>query len=248
MNNKDNFVILDIETNVEKDTPIEKHFHVIQIGATRITNGDYVNYGSFDSFIKTQDIVEHPEVGVKLTDFIKELTKISQEQVDAAETFPEVWNRFLVFSAPYFEYFASWGRYDWTLLKRNCYHYGLPFPFKYHVNLKDYYKAIYRNEEVAMGSGVKAACNFFGIPFNEAGAHNGMEDAKMITAIAKQMAELDFYTFKRSLYEFGENDLLKPSRVAALLLNPVLVREYNETKRRLDEVKNFMLQDRFEQD
>jgi inhibitor of KinA sporulation pathway (predicted exonuclease) len=246
--NKDNFVILDIETNVEKDIPIEKHFHVIQIGATKITSGEYCNYSTFNHYIKTQNIVEHPEVGTKLTDFIKELTKITQEQVDSAETFPEVWNKFLVFSAPYFEFFASWGGYDWTLLKRNCYHYSLPFPFRYHVNLKDYYKAIFKNEEVALGTGVKAASKFFELPFNEEVAHNGMEDARMITAIAKAMADKEFYTFKKSLYEFGEGDLLKPSKVAALLHNPVLVREYNKMQKRLTEIKDFLFQDRFETD
>jgi inhibitor of KinA sporulation pathway (predicted exonuclease) len=242
--NKDNFVILDIETNTTENLQIDRHFHAIQIGATKITNGDFKNYQTFNAFIKTQKIEEYPEVGTELTAFIKKLTKITQEQVDTAEAFPEVWNKFLVFSAPYFEFFASWGKYDWDVLKRNCDYYDLPFPFKYHVNLKDYYKVIFKNEDVQIGAGVRAACNYFKIPFNEQGQHNGLEDAKMITAIADAMVERGFYTFKKTSYNIDTEELLRPTpkdlSAYKYFLNPILVKEWNKTQKRLKEIKYFM--------
>jgi len=240
--NKDNFVILDIEVNVEENTPFELHFNVIQLGATKITNGDYDNYDTFNSYIKPQDN-QGASMG-ELTEFIKKLTKIEQKTIDEeGVSFTDAWNKFLVFCAPYFEFFASWGEYDWNILKKNCDYFGLPFPFKYHVNIKDYYRMIYSNKSVKLGMGVPSALKFFGLTYNEEGHHNGLEDAKMITMIAKAMAEKDFYTFKKSLYEFNMGNILTScvsDKSRGFLVNPIMVKEYNDLEKRRQELNYVM--------
>lgn len=235
---KDNFVILDIETNVPENIQ-EDHFHVIQIGATKITNGDFKNYKPFNSFIRPVDMIEYPSGGSVLTDFIKQLTKIRQDQVDNAEVFEVVWDNFLKFCDPYFEFFVSWGLYDWTVLKRVCDYYGLSFPFRYHVNIKNYYKAYFDNTGVRLGASVKSASKYFDLPFNEEGQHNGFEDAKMITAIAEKMVEGGFYTFKKSYFEFKEG-LITPCNISNYLVSPVLIKKYKEIQKKGKEMEQYL--------
>jgi inhibitor of KinA sporulation pathway (predicted exonuclease) len=239
--NKDNFIILDIEVNVEENAPTDEHFHVIQIGAVKVTNGNFTKSDRFfNSYIHPLDIVQYSSGGEKLTNFIKKLTKIEQAQVDNALIFPLVWKEFLDFCAPYFEFFASWGKYDWDVLKRACAYHKQCFPFRYHVNLKDYYKMFFKDEEVKMGMGVKAASQFFGLPYNEEGAHNGYEDAKMITAIAEKMSEQGFYTFKKAYYEFKDGKIT-PNETSQYLLNPVIVKKYKEIQKKAKEMEQFLI-------
>jgi len=240
--NKDNFVILDIETNVEEDTPFECHFHVIQIGATKIANGKFTKYKTFNVYIKPQNVPEYPSGGATLTEFIKKLTKIEQKQVDEGLPFPEAWDEFLKFCNPYFEFFVSWGKYDWEVLKRNCDYYNLKWPFFYHVNIKEYYNTYFKDEDVKMGYGVKSACKFFSIPFNEDGQHNGLEDARMITDIAHEMAYRAFHTFKKIGYE-NDNWNFTPSlkgKESQYFINPVLVKRYKELKNKLGEMEEVL--------
>lgn len=241
--NKDNFVILDIETNVTESLPVDKHFHVIQIGATKITNGDFVNYKIFNFYVQPRDVAEYPDGGAQLTDFIKKLTKIEQKQVDSGMPFPQAWSEFLVFCAPYFEFLASWGQYDWDVLKRNCEYYDLSFPFNYHVNLKGYYRTYFNDEDVKLGGGVKAASEFFNLPFNENGAHNGLEDAKMITAITKEMADRAFHTFRKTAHKQNSDWRFVPCQkgeVAEHYLNPVLIKKYQAYKERVQEMERLL--------
>lgn len=237
--NKDNFVILDIETNVEENTPIEEHFHVIQIGATKITNGDFNNYNAFDSFIRPVNNLQYPSGGETLTPFIKKLTKITQEQVDNAPIFQDVWDSFLRFCAPYYCFFASWGKYDWDVLKKVCDYYSLDFPFTYHVNIKDYYRAYFKDQEVQMGMGVKAASEYFGLPFDTNTAHNGFKDAESITAIARVMSERGFYTFKKAYYEMKDGKIV-PAMFSNYLINPAIVKRYKEIQKKAREMEQFL--------
>jgi len=239
---KDNFVILDIETNVQENSPMEEHFHVIQIGAIKITDGDFKNHLNFNQYIRPVNVLQYPVLplgGEALTDFIQKLTKIQQETVNHARAFPDVWEEFLDFCDPYFEFFVSWGLYDWEVLQRVCKFYDLNFPFRYHVNLKDYYKTYFEKEEVRMGFGVKAASEYFGLVFNAEGAHNGYEDTKMITAIAEKMIEKGFYTFKKGYYEFKVGKIV-PCEFSNWLISPVLVKKYKEMQKRSSEMEQYL--------
>jgi len=233
---RDKFIILDIETNVEdsKDkeqcspnTPYpsnSEHFHVIQIGALKINSGQIID--TFDKFIKPVNIPEYPNGGKKLTDFIIQLTKIQQSDVDKARLFPEVWNEFLKFCKPYYSYFGSWGFYDWEVLKRNCDYYKLKWPFEYHVNLKDYFSYFYNMPKGRKG--LKRACEYFNIPYSE-NAHNGMVDVKMIYDVMNKMWKNDnFHTFTKHKYD---ENFVKCSGEYKYFLSPLLVKKYNEVKK-----------------
>lgn len=239
---KNNFVILDIETNVPENMDGKQHFHVIQIGATKISNGNFNKYKTFNCYIKSKDIPEYPEAGAVLTDFIKKLTKIEQSQVDSGLPFPQAWEQFLSFCSPFFEFFASWGKYDWDVLKRNCDFYHLKWPFRYHVNLKDYFKFCFdKLENQKMGFGVQGATKYFGLPFNSEGAHNALNDAVMITAIAEKMADRGFHTFAKRHYEFKDEKIV-PCESSPYLINPVMVKKYKEIQKKAKEMEQFLFQ------
>jgi len=244
MNNKDNFIILDIETNVEQDSPMDEHFYVIQIGATKITDGKYI--GNFSIFIRPKNELGYSSGGEQLTEFIKNLTHIKQEEVNDALYFPDAWNNFLKFCNPYYEFFASWGEYDYIVLKRVCEFYNLRFPFKYHINLKEYFKLYFNQENAKPGFGVKAAIKYFGLKYNEEGAHNGLIDAEMITQIVGKMIEKGFYTFSKSWYKNIDDKLIplgslrslmeEKEKISQWFLNPVLVKKYKELQKQVDKL------------
>ena len=173
-----------------------------------------------------------------MTEFIKKLTHIKQEEVDVAESFPIVWDNFLSFCNPYYEFFASWGEYDYIILKRVCEFYNLKFPFKYHVNLKEYFKLYFNQENAKPGFGVKAAMHYFGLKYNEEGAHNGLVDAQMITKLVEKMIEKGFHTFSKSWYKWDDSTLVpvrflvdKNEDYVKWRINPVLAKKYKELKK-----------------
>ena len=220
--NKDKLVILDIEVNTKENVKMNEHFHVIQIGAVKKDFGAD-KQDLFNAYVKPKDVFEYPNGGPILTPFIKELTKITQEQVDGAEPFEVVWPKFLKFCSPYFECFASWGAYDWEVLQRSCEYYKLKFPFKYHINLKEYYRLYYNKGEWKPGTGVQKALNYFGLEPALA-AHNALNDAVMITAVASKMVETGFYTFTKKRYGAS----LTSCKDGKWLWNPVIVKKYKE--------------------
>ena len=87
---KDKIIIVDIETNVFEEQ--FDHFDIIQIGAYKIKGLEVVS--EFNEFVM-------PTKNPILTDFIKELTGIKQAQVDVADPFPVVWNKFTEWAKPY---------------------------------------------------------------------------------------------------------------------------------------------------
>jgi inhibitor of KinA sporulation pathway (predicted exonuclease) len=96
---------------------------IIEIGSVAVdaATGDILS--EFGTFIRP---VRHRV----LTGFCKSLTTITQEDVDAAATFPEALDSFAAWLRQFDRaVFCSWGDYDRKQLANDCDFHDQPFPF-----------------------------------------------------------------------------------------------------------------------
>ncbi|UKA05025.1 3'-5' exonuclease [Photobacterium damselae] len=110
-------IILDLEATCDDNNTFPRNeMETIEIGA-KILDIDhgFTILSAFSLFIK-------PNRNPVLTDFCKELTGISQEQVNAAGGFVSAFNQFKKWTGEFENIVAwgSWGRYDQNQLKRDC--------------------------------------------------------------------------------------------------------------------------------
>ena len=219
---KDKIILLDVETNVFQNQE-EEHFDVIQIGAYRL-NGLNITK-KFDKFIQ-------PTKNPILTDFIKDLTRIKQDEVDTAGTFPVVWREFTDFCKPY-NIMMSWGYYDWKILKRVCDFYNLPFYFQEHINLKEYYQ--YMMSVKKGRRGLKSAVEDLGIFYDAENHHNALADVKMIYDVMDYLVKNRIFTtfYKKTYWSTsGEYQVAKSSEPPSVTsdkvrMNPCLLKKRN---------------------
>lgn len=162
-------VIFDLEATCSIDRSIP--FETIEIGAVD------TDLNTFSSFVK-------PEITPTLTDFCKNLTTITQEDVDQADYFNEVY--------PLFETFVdgdtllSWGDYDKNQLKRDFERHGMNKTFT-HYNLKN----VYYNIIGSKPKGMDMELNNLGLTLDGT-HHRGIDDAKNILKIYETLKYL-FY-------------------------------------------------------
>ena len=166
------YIIFDLEATCEKD---DKNFRneIIEIGAVKI-NEKLEIVDEFCSFIK-------PILNPKLTDFCKELTTISQEDMDGADGFKEVLNRFINWVGEEEYILCSWGFYDKSQFKKDCELHNISTSWlKNHISLKHQHgKKIMGIEK---GVGMERALNKAGLKLHGI-HHRGIDDAKNIAQI-----------------------------------------------------------------
>ncbi|MEM8890039.1 MAG: 3'-5' exonuclease, partial [Bacteroidota bacterium] len=80
------YIIVDLEATCWKKREKGQINEIIEIGAVAIDEAGN-ELGEFAEFIK-------PKLNPILSDFCKELTSISQSEIDAAQSFPEVLKAF----------------------------------------------------------------------------------------------------------------------------------------------------------
>jgi len=176
------YLIVDFEATCwKKDTPEGRRKtnrnenEIIEIGAA-IVNDSFQMISSLGLFVK-------PILNPVLSDFCKQLTTITQEDIDNAEPLSKAWIKFendvrLITDKMLSEFvFCSWGHYDRRQLKRDLDRHGLQFPFTYHVSLKHDFL-----DRTGKRFGVGQALQYFGLQF-EGTQHRGVDDAKNIARI-----------------------------------------------------------------
>ena len=99
-------IIFDIEATCDINIPKQKR-ELIEIGAVKIENGQIID--NFQKFIK-------PKKNPILSNYCKELTHISQENIDLAEEPNVVLQQFLEWSQNCV--LGSWGDFDPEIIKR----------------------------------------------------------------------------------------------------------------------------------
>lgn len=128
-----------------------------------------------------------PILNPALTDFCKTLTSIRQQDVDEAQMFPAVLERFVgwisTFGPKEDVLFSSWGRYDKNQFWRDCELHKVPFPFDdEHLNLKNHAAS-------RMGwkpRGVGRMLTRLGMKF-EGTPHRGIDDVRNIVRITSRV-------------------------------------------------------------
>lgn len=175
------YIVLDLEWNQSPSKHAQKPglpFEIIEIGAVKL-NAQREVMDSFSQMIR-------PVVYKNLFYRTKDLTGISQEEVDGGEPFSEAFMDFLTWCGEDYM-FCTWGNLDLLELQRNLRYHRildlLPGPVKY-LNLQKIFKLFYTMDQQT--SSLETAAHYFGIT-EEAGFHRAINDALYTAKIFAQM-------------------------------------------------------------
>jgi len=114
-------VVVDVEATCWKKGVFSRKKEIIEIGAVKLfLDRAESRWPEFQTFVR-------PKRLPRLSSFCRELTGITQENVDAAPTFPEALQLFLEWSQPLERVVvATWSRYDLWQLDLDLESHGLP--------------------------------------------------------------------------------------------------------------------------
>jgi inhibitor of KinA sporulation pathway (predicted exonuclease) len=148
---------------------------IIEIGAVLVDHRTLEPIDELQTFIRP---VRHP----RLTDFCRQLTSITQADVDGAPTFAEAIEalRRRFYGGAGRPLFGSWGAYDRGQFRQDAAHHRVTLPFgPDHLNIKQAFSD-------ALGTrkrfGMSRALKRLGLPL--AGTHHrGIDDARNIARI-----------------------------------------------------------------
>ncbi|UEP40695.1 3'-5' exonuclease [Burkholderia sp. B21-005] len=160
-------LVVDLEATCDENVP-SFDMETIEIGAAWIA-ADGVVLDRFQSFAR-------PIVNPTLTPFCKQLTGITQADVDAAPLFPmaaDALRAFVAKNQDASSVWMSWGAWDRTQLERDSARHGVAMPIALpHQNAKRLFAKTKRIKQVGMAK----ACELVGLTL--VGAHHrALDDA-----------------------------------------------------------------------
>lgn len=170
------YIIFDLEATCwDKSTASDNGPNeTIEIGALKFdSQGNFLS--EFSTFIR-------PFVHPQLSDFCKKLTSITQEQVDAADTFPVAITQFQKWIGVGLEDYllCSWGFYDHSQLKSDANIHKLNSDWvDHHISIKHQYAAI-KNLKKPVGMATALGMEKMTL---EGIHHRGIDDARNISKI-----------------------------------------------------------------
>lgn len=169
-----NYIIYDLEATCWENMPPGYVQETIEIGAFRLNHYGEIR-GKFNRFVKP---VVHPT----LSPFCRQLTSISQEDVNKAGTFPKVIEEFWDWGRIEEEDYVlcSWGSFDKKMFINDCRLHRLDEDWaEHHVNLKEQYRVLKR---MRSGIGLRKAVEREDILFTGL-HHRGISDAENLTKL-----------------------------------------------------------------
>lgn len=175
-------LVIDLEATCWiKGDPAIGPMETIEIGALLVDPDEPAAPREFQSFVK-------PARTSVLSAFCRELTGIAQSDVDAAEPFAAVLERFCAWLGdPAAPRFASWGGYDKNQLLRDCERNGVPYPFAAdHFNVKRFWSREFKGKP----AGMAGALARMGLEL-EGEHHRGLDDARNIWRILQAQTRGD---------------------------------------------------------
>lgn len=165
------WLVIDLEATTEDGGWPVAEMEIIEIGASLVTrDGHEVEY--FQRFVR-------PTRRPHLTHFCRQLTQISQADVDAAAPLSVVWaqfERWLQSHQAQLAGWASWGDYDRRQFEQEWLAHGLDSYLSQlpHINLK---KRFAEARQLAKPIGLKMALNLAGLAF-QGQQHRALTDAR----------------------------------------------------------------------
>lgn len=169
-------VCVDLEaTCSENNTMPRREMEIIEIGAV-VVDQRFQPVGEFQTFIRP---VRHAQ----LTPFCRELTSITQAQVDQAPTFFQAWvsfSQWLRQLEPYI--WTSWGAYDANQFGQDLDFHGIDGRdvLRRHLNAKSEFS---RRQGLRSRVGLKAAVEQFAGMRWEGRHHRGLDDARNLARL-----------------------------------------------------------------
>lgn len=166
-------VLIDLESTCDEPKPPNFQSEIIEIGAVKFDLKKKEIVDRYQTFIR-------PKINPILTDFCRNLTTITQEQVDSAHYFDTEYNRFIKwYGNPDKNMFCSWGYYDKGMVETSCKAWKIePRIGPDHWNVKKFYQEITGQRGVGLGLAVKqCGLDFKGV------AHRGIDDAENIARV-----------------------------------------------------------------
>lgn len=166
------YMVVDLEATCSNDGSLPKsEMETIEIGAVMVEARTHQIIEEYETFIRP---VRNPE----LTDFCRELTSITQYEVDGAPSFQEAFADFVDWANEFPEFiFCSWGYFDRSQFEKDCAFHGIEYPFgDRHINLKEEFVTA---RSLKKKSGVIAALRSVGLSF-KGKHHRGIDDARNI--------------------------------------------------------------------
>lgn len=172
-------VVVDLEATCFENSNLRPKMETIEIGAV-FTDDTFAALATWSVLVK-------PVIVPELSDFCKQLTHISQEEVDGGLGFSAAMDAFNAFALLRFEkplsrmQFCSWGNFDLNLLLRDSAFHGIPYIMGKHVNLKDEF-AVKRGRRPC---GLRKALASMHLEF-EGQHHRALPDALNIARLAEK--------------------------------------------------------------
>lgn len=174
-----NYIIFDLEATCWENDK-SKISEIIEIGAVKLDDRLEV-IDTFSKFIS-------PVINPNLSKFCTELTSITQNDVEAAESFNQVIEEFekWIISTDSNVLLCSWGFYDKKQIINECkikkYSGEILKLLNRHISIKHQFAKIKKIKPCGMGK----ALNILGISL-EGTHHRGIDDAKNISKIFKSV-------------------------------------------------------------
>ncbi len=173
------FLIVDLEATCSEGSSLfREEMEIIEIGAVMLNRSTWEIDSEYQQFIK-------PVRNQKLTEFCTKLTTITQHDVDAAPTFPEIMPQFKQWIDSYpNNIFCSWGNYDKNQFIQDCAFHDFAYPFgAEHRNIKKEFSLYVGNQKKFR---MTEALAYLGIELQGI-HHRGIDDARNIAAIYQHM-------------------------------------------------------------
>jgi inhibitor of KinA sporulation pathway (predicted exonuclease) len=193
LDNYDYFMVLDLEATCCDRKTIKRHeMEIIEIGAVMVESQNLTSVSEFQTFIKP---VRYPI----LTKFCKQLTSISQEQVDKAPMYREGIGHFKAWMDRYQSFiFGSWGDYDREQFEQDSRFHKIPYPIESeHINLKQLFTT---NQDLKKRYGMAKAMDLADIQL-EGTHHRGIDDARNIAKLMPYVLGRETINLSKALKE-----------------------------------------------
>ena len=175
-----NVLVIDLEATCSSDKTITgSNMEIIEVGACWVNPGGEI-LDTFQTFIR-------PVVNRILTPFCRQLTTITQSQVDGAPTFDQVAPLLQEFAHKHHEQcsvWASWGNYDRSQFEYDSARHRVENPVAHlpHANLKKLFAKKRRIKQVGMMGALQIA----GIE-HTGEHHRALDDAINISKLLKEV-------------------------------------------------------------